>query len=46
MAAFSAGKPKGIPAHRMQNIETLAALVARDHIAKRVAAQVPHMDAP
>ena len=46
MAAFSAGSPKASHPIGCMNIETLAALVARDHIAQRVAAQVAHMDAP
>ena len=38
--------PEGVPAHGMEHIETHGALVARDHVAHRVVAHVPHMDAP
>ena len=37
---------EGVPAHGMQHVETHGALVARDHVAHRVVAHVPHMDAP
>ncbi len=35
-----------VPAHGMQHVEALGALVARDHVALRVVAHVAHMDAP
>ena len=34
-----------VPAHRMQHVEALRALVARDHVAERVVAHVAHVDA-
>ena len=39
------GQPEGVPAHRMQHVETLRALEAGDHVAHRVVAHVPHVDA-
>ena len=36
---------EGVPAHRMQHVETAGALVARYHVAHRVIADVAHMDA-
>ena len=37
---------EGVPAHRMQHVEALGALVPRDHVAHGVVAHVAHMDAP
>ena len=37
---------EGVPAHRMQHVEAHGALVARHHVAHRVVAHVPHVDAP
>ena len=37
---------EGVPAHRMQHVEPLGALVARHDIAHRVVADMAHMDAP
>ena len=37
---------EGVPSHRMQHRKTHRAFVARDHVAHRVVAHVPHMDAP
>ena len=34
------GQPERVPAHRMQNVEALRALVARDHVAHRVVAHM------
>src|SRR5476651_1202089 len=39
------GKAERIPAHGMQHVEALGALVARDHVALRVVAHVAHVDA-
>ena len=36
---------EGVPAHRMQHVEALGALVARDHVALGVVAHVTHVDA-
>ncbi len=36
---------EGVPAHRMQDVETLRALVARHHVAHRIVAHMAHMDA-
>ena len=33
-----------VPAHRMQHVEALRPLVARDHVAERVVAHVAHVD--
>ncbi len=35
-----------VPAHRMQDVEALGALVAGENIAHRVVAHVAHVDAP
>ncbi len=35
-----------VPSHRMQHVEASGALVARHHVAHRVVAHVPHVDAP
>ena len=35
---------EGVPAHRMQHVEALGPLVARDHVAQRVVADVAHVD--
>ena len=40
------GHAEGIPAHRMQYRVAHGALEARDNVAHRVIADVPHMDAP
>ena len=37
---------EGIPAHRVQHGVAHGALEARDHVAHRVVAHVPHVDAP
>ncbi len=37
---------EGVPAHRMQHVEAHGALGARHHVAHRVVAHVPHVDAP
>ena len=37
---------KGIPAHRMQHVETLCPFIAGDHIAQRIIADMAHMNAP
>ena len=37
---------EGVPSHGMEHIEPHGALEARDHVAHRVVAHVPHMDAP
>jgi hypothetical protein len=37
---------EGVPAHRVQHVEALGALVARDHVAHRIVADMAHMDAP
>ena len=36
---------EGVPAHRMQDVVAAGAPEARDHVAHRVVAHVPHMDA-
>ena len=40
------GHPEGVPAHRMQHAEPLRRLVAGDHVAHRIVADVTHVDAP
>ena len=35
-----------VPAHRMEHVEALHPLVAREHVAHRVVADMAHMDAP
>ncbi len=35
-----------VPAHRMQDVEALGALIAGDDIAHRIVAHMAHMDAP
>ena len=35
-----------VPAHRVQHVEAARPLVARHHVAHRVVAHMPHMDAP
>ena len=37
---------ESVPAHRMQHVEAHGALEPRHHVAHRVIAHVPHMDAP
>ncbi len=37
---------EGIPTHRMKNIKTAHALVARHHIADGIVAHVAHVNAP
>ena len=37
---------EGIPSHRVQHVEPARPLVARDHVADRIDADVAHMDAP
>ena len=39
------GQAEGVPAHRMQHVEARGAAEAGDHVAHRVVAHVPHMDA-
>jgi hypothetical protein len=39
-------KAEGVPAHRVQHVEALGALVAGDHVAHGVVAHMAHMDAP
>ena len=36
---------EGVPAHRMQHVEAARALIAGDHIAHRIIADVAHVDA-
>ena len=36
---------ESVPAHRVQHVEALGHLVARDHVAHRVVAHMPHVDA-
>ena len=38
--------PEGVPAHRVQHVEALRPLVARDHVAHGVVAHMAHVDAP
>ena len=40
------GHPEGVPAHRVQDIETARAFVAGDDVADGVDAHMAHMDAP
>ena len=40
------GQPEGVPAHRVQHVEAAGALVAGDHVAHRVVADVAHVDPP
>ena len=40
------GHAKSVPPHGMQNIEAFGALVPCDHVAHRVIAHMPHVDAP
>ena len=37
---------EGVPAHRVEHVEALGALVAGEHVAHGVVAHVPHVDAP
>ena len=37
---------KGVPAHRVHDLEAARALVAGDHVAQRVVAHMAHVDAP
>ena len=46
IAAFSAGMPKASQPIGMQHVEAARQLVAGDHVAHRVVAHVPHVDAP
>ena len=38
--------PEGVPAHRVQHLEPAHLLVARQHVAHRIVADVAHVDAP
>ncbi len=40
------GQAKGVPAHRMQDIQPPRAFVAGQHVTHRIVADVPHVDAP
>ena len=40
------GHAEGVPAHRMEHFEALRAAHACHHVAHRVVADVPHVDAP
>ena len=48
--AFNRGvfrrQPERIPAHRMQHVEALGTHEARQHVAQRIIADMPDMDAP
>ena len=44
MAAFSAGRPEGVPADGVQDVEAAHALVARDHVGDAVVADVADVD--
>ena len=37
---------EGVPAHRVEHVEAARPLVARHHVAERIVAHVPHVDAP
>ncbi len=39
-------QPERVPAHRVQHVEALGAHEARQHVAERVVADMPDMDAP
>ena len=38
--------PERVPSHRVEDIKPLRPLVARKHVAHRIVADMPHMDAP